>query len=81
MRWTNLLVLVCLALVLVDAKKKGKGKPKPSVKGACALKGPKPSPKLFAKYTEPKSSRVKFTIPFHVFICLLPRMPVLVGHH
>jgi len=57
MRLTTLLVLVCLALVLVDAKKKGKGKgkPKPSVKGACALKGPKPSPKLFAKYTEPKS--------------------------
>jgi len=57
MRWTNILLLVCLVLLVVevDSKKKPKKKPKkpkPAAKGVCFTKGPKPSPKLFAKYTK-----------------------------
>ena len=61
MRWTNILLLVCLALfvVEVDSKKKPKKpkKPKPAAKGVCFTKGPKPSAKLFAKYTKKDESR------------------------
>ena len=61
MRWTNILLLVCLVLLVVevDSKKKPKKpkKPKPAAKGVCFTKGPKPSAKLFAKYTKKDESR------------------------
>merc|ERR1711915_1049185 len=66
MRWSIVLLLIALALLLteVEAKKKPKKpkKPKPSAKGSCANKGPAPSPKLFAKYTQ-KSLRSQNHLP------------------